>query len=66
MKDPLHKRECYLDGSKGQVKKDSEAPQLQMLSSSSDGKGSACKSDGESLVQKGILVFFTIMAINLF
>ena len=51
MKDPPHNRECSLDSSKDHVEKDSETPQLQMLSSLSDG---TCKSEGESLVQKGI------------
>ena len=40
-----------MDSSKDHVEKDSETPQLQMLSSLSDG---TCKSEGESLVQKGI------------
>ena len=57
MKDPLHKRECSLDSSKDHVEKDSETPQHQMLSSLSDG---TCKSEGESLVQKGIFLQYRL------
>ena len=39
------------------MEKDSETPRLQMLSSLSDG---TCKSEGESLVQKGIFLQYRL------